>query len=58
MKNIEVCGQQNIALCGHRGNATRMKKNILGTANRGNFLTLLSFRVEAGDAVLGEHLTV
>ena len=30
---------------------------MTGSGNHGNFLALLNFRVEAGDAVLGEHLS-
>ena len=51
IKTVEFCGRQNIALRGHRDNATSVEKDILGTANHGNFLALLNFRVDAGDVV-------
>ena len=53
-KTIVLCGRQNIALRGHRDNATDIEKDPLDTENRGNFWALLNFR---GDIVLGEHLT-
>ena len=55
-KTIVFCGRQNIALCGHRDNATNVEKDNLDTENHGNFWALLNFRVDAGDTVLGEHL--
>ena len=55
-KTIVFCGRQNIALHGHRDNATNVEKDTLDTENHGNFLALLNFRVDAGDTVLGEHL--
>ena len=51
------CGRQNIALHDHRDSATDLERDVLGTVNQGNFLALLSFRVEAGDVALGEHLS-
>ena len=30
---------------------------MTGSGNHGNFFALLNFRVEAGDTVLGEHLS-
>ena len=56
-KTIVLCERQNIALRGHHDNATDMEKGPSDTENHGNFRTLLDFRVDAGDAVLGEHLT-
>ena len=56
-KTIALCGRQNIALRGHRDNATDIERDLMGTENHGNFLALLAFRVDAGDTVLGEHLS-
>ena len=56
LKLTSICGRQNIALRGHRDNATNVKKDTLDTENHGNFWALLNFRVDAGDTVLGEHL--
>ena len=56
-KTILLCGQQNIALRGHRDNATDIERDWMGTENHGNFQALLAFRVGAGDVVLGEHLS-
>ena len=56
-KTIALCGRQNIALRGHRDNATDIERDLMGTENHGNFLTLLAFRVDAGDTVLGEYLS-
>ena len=55
MKTVELCGRQNIALRGHRDNATDVEDDISGS-NHGNFRALLKFRIDAGDTVLGEHL--
>ena len=55
-KAIEFCGRQNIALRGHRDNATDIEKDPLDIENHGNFRALLSFRVDAGDTILGDHL--
>lgn len=55
-KTIVLCGWQNIALRGHRNNATDVAKDSSDTENHGNFRALLNFRVDAGDTVLGEHL--
>ena len=57
MKTIVLCGRQNIALRGHRDSLTDVERDILGSDNHGNFLALLNFRIEAGDTVLGEHLS-
>ena len=48
LKCIILCGQQNIALRGHRDNDKDEK-------HTGNFKALLSFRVDSGDLVLKQH---
>ena len=48
IKTILFCGQQNIALRGHRESCS--------SQNPGNFRALLRFRVDSGDEVLKEHL--
>ena len=48
IKSVEFCGRQGIALRGHREDETSM--------NQGNFLSLLKYRVDAGDTALKEHL--
>ena len=45
------------ALHGHRDSLIDVERDILGSDNRGNFLALLNFRIEAGDTVPGEHLS-
>ena len=55
IKTIVLCGHQNIALRGHRDNATDLEEDNLH--NHGNFWALLKFRVDSGDTVLQEHLT-
>ena len=57
MKTILFCSRQNIPLRGHRDNATDVERDVMGSDNHGNFLALLNFRIEAGDRVLGEHLS-
>ena len=52
-----LCGRQNIPLPGHCDNATHLERDIEGTSNHFNFLALLDIRVEAGNPVLGEHLS-
>ena len=54
IKTIEFCGRQNVALRGHRDNATDLEKDTL--ENHSNFWALLKFRVDAGDTILQEHL--
>ncbi|XP_021367373.1 52 kDa repressor of the inhibitor of the protein kinase-like, partial [Mizuhopecten yessoensis] len=49
---VLFCGRQNIALRGHRDDATNQEIST----NRGNFCELLKFRIEAGDNVLDSHL--
>ena len=58
-KTIEFCGRQNISLRGHRDNDTDIEKDHSEqhTVNHGNFRALLHFRVDAGDTVLGDHLS-
>ena len=55
-KTIVFYGCQNIALHGHRDNITDIERDLSDTKNHGNFWTLLNFRVDLGDTVLGEHL--
>ena len=50
------CGRQNIALRGHRDDATDIERDVDDLENHGNFRALLNFRVDAGDNVLAEHL--
>ena len=49
LKTIILCGHQNLPLHGHRDDSTST------SINKGNFLALLEFRAEAGDAVLANH---
>lgn len=46
------CGRQNIPL-----HTTDVERDVMGSDNHGNFLALLNFSIEAGDRVLGEHLS-
>ena len=55
-KVIVLCGRQNISLRGHRDNITDLERDTTGAHNHGNFLSLLHFRVDSGDTVLGDHL--
>ncbi len=55
-KTIELCGRRNIALRGHRDDATSIEKDVSDSENHGNFRALLNFRIDAGDTVLAEHL--
>ena len=57
MKTVIFCGQQNIALCGHRDSALDVERAVEGTRNHGNFLALLKFRIDAGDTILENHLS-
>lgn len=50
-KCVHFCGRQCIALRGHIGNTTGSED-----VDRGNFLALLEFRVDAGDEILKNHL--
>lgn len=56
VNTIVLCGRQNIPLRGHYDSGTDVEKHT--SANHGNFWALLKFRVEAGDKVLEEHLTI
>ena len=56
-KTIVLCGRQNIALRGHRDNATDIERDLAEVENHGNFRALLDFRVDAGDTLLDQHLT-
>ena len=47
---------ENISLRGHRDSSTELEKDYLFPENRGNFWTILEFRIDAGDNVLSEHL--
>lgn len=53
---IVFCGQQNIALRGHRDDATNVERDINELENHGNFWAVLNFRVDVGDNVLAEYL--
>ena len=57
MKTVVLCGRQNIAMRGHRDSVADLERDVSGSDNHGNFLALLHFRIEAGDTVLGEHLS-
>ena len=57
-KTIVFCGRQNIALRGHRDDATDIERDVDNLENHGNFRALLNFRVDAGDNVLAEHLAI
>ena len=49
-KTVIFCGQQNIALRGHRDDSSS------SASNKGNFLSLLRFRCDAGDCVLQSYI--
>ena len=53
-ETVLFCGRNNIALRGHRDNATDVKKDTYTSENpsHGNFRALLQFRVQAGDPPL------
>lgn len=50
VKTILFCGHQNIALRGHRESGSSL--------NWGNFKALLLFRIDSGDVILKEHLSL
>ena len=54
IKTVIFCGKQNIALRGHRDDVM----DIMGDCDKncGNFLSMLKFRIDAGDTVLKTHL--
>jgi hypothetical protein len=52
VKTVLLCGQQNLALRGHRDDSQYTNdKNI----NTGNFSALLRYRADGGDELLQEH---
>lgn len=50
---ILVCGQQCIALRGHRDDGSESADTL---SNRGNFRAILNYGVRSGNKVLGDHL--
>ena len=57
MKTIVLCGRQNISIRGHRDNLSDLEKDFSSSDSHSNFLVHLNFRIEAGDTILGEHLS-
>ena len=57
-ETVLFCGRNNIALRGHRDNATDVEKDTYTSENpsHGNFRALLQFRVQAGDTILADHI--
>jgi len=53
-ETIIFCGKQGMGLRGHRDDNQAVEENPMG--NHGNFLALLNFRVQSGDAILKDHL--
>ncbi len=53
-ETVIFCGRQGIALRGHRDDWKHLEE--APSANDGNFMALLHFRVQSGDRVLAEHL--
>ena len=53
-ETIIFCGQQGLALRGHRDDLTC--QDTAPHANPGNFISLLHFRIKCGDIILDEHL--
>lgn len=51
VKCVHFCGKQSIALRGHRDDSSADERS-----NKGNFLALLEFRIDAGDEPLKQHL--
>ena len=45
LRIVEFCGRQNIALRGHRDNATDLERDSLAPVNHGNFWALMNFRI-------------
>ena len=58
MKTILFCGRQNIVLRGHRDSALDIERDVDDSQNHGNFVALLNFRIDAGDSVLEQHLSI
>ena len=52
VKTVVLCGQQNLALTGHRDDAKHYDDPL---NNPGNFQVLLNFRIDSGDKVLENH---
>ena len=55
VKTVWLCGRQNFALRGHRDDSRHIEDS---TSNVGNFQALLDFRVDGGDMILSEHLSL
>jgi hypothetical protein len=55
IESVVFCGQQEIALRGHRDYGSILESNV--DNNDGNFRALLRFRLQAGDSVLHQHLS-
>ena len=53
---IVLCGQQNIALRGHRDSGTAMEDVQAASTNHGKFCALLNFHTSARDTILRYHL--
>ena len=51
LKTIIPCGQQNVALRGHKDDSRYLDTSL----NPGNFQVLLNFRIDSGDSVLKAH---
>lgn len=54
IETIGICGQQNIALRGHRDD--EFLDDNAGPSNEGHFRELLMYRIRAGDKLLENHL--
>lgn len=54
VETILLCGRQNIPLWGHRDDSQHATDSSI---NSRNFRPLLKYRVEGGDAVLGEQIS-
>ena len=52
MKTVVLCGPQNIAFWGHRGDGKHIADKSINSAN---FQALLEFRVDSGNEVLRQH---
>ena len=56
LKCVVFCGRQNIALRGHRDESPVFQDGCFQvTGNPGNFISLLQFRINAGDSQLSSH---
>ena len=56
VKTVIFCGRQGIPLRGHSDTGTLALPDGDPGVNNGNFRALLSFRIDAGDLALKEHL--